>query len=236
MSDTVNSPILASANDFDSRLKRTDEGRWLATRYADEAGRQLLVAIYLLDQQLRRTLQAKEPMLGKIRLQWWRDMLEETAIANRAPRHDLAQELARMMKGRPDLLVPLAGWVDAFDAVLDDHLQSSGHSSSEEHERRHLAVEGALMRLAAHALVRDPPETALAAMEEVAIAALVRKAALADAEARWTLAARRARSVPPRLWPAMLHLALNDGSPAETQPTPFGKRWTVFKTMITRRL
>jgi phytoene synthase len=236
MSDTVNSPILASANDFDSRLKRTDEGRWLATRYADEAGRQRLVAIYLLDQQLRRTLQAKDPMLGKIRLQWWREMLEQTATTNHAPRHDLAQELARVMNGRPDLLLPLAAWVDTLDAVLDDHLHASGHSVSEEHERRHLAVEGALMRLAAHALVRDPPETVLSAMEEVAVAALVRKAALEDAEARWALAVRRARSVPPRLWPAILHLALDDASPTETQPTPLGKRWVVFKTMITRRL
>ncbi len=75
MSDTAIPPTLASAGDFDARLKQADEDRWLATRYAPKAGRELLVAIYLLNRELQRTLQAREPMLGKIRLQWWRETM-----------------------------------------------------------------------------------------------------------------------------------------------------------------
>ena len=45
MSDTANPPALASADDFDARLKRTDEDRWLATRYAPDGKRPLLVAL-----------------------------------------------------------------------------------------------------------------------------------------------------------------------------------------------
>ena len=71
MSDTSNPTNLASvplagAAEFDARLQRTDEDRWLATRYAAPAARELLVAIYLLNQELQRTLHTKEPMLGKI--------------------------------------------------------------------------------------------------------------------------------------------------------------------------
>ena len=79
MSDTANPANLASTEDFDARLKRTDEDRWLATRYAPPAGRQRLVAIYLFNQELQRTLHTKEAMLGKIRLQWWRETLEQVA-------------------------------------------------------------------------------------------------------------------------------------------------------------
>jgi len=39
MSDTANPAKLASANALDARLKRTDEDRWLATRYVDTTGR-----------------------------------------------------------------------------------------------------------------------------------------------------------------------------------------------------
>ena len=148
MSDTANPASLASADDFDARLKRTDEDRWLATRYADEAGRQRLVAIYLMNNELQRALQAREAMLGKIRVQWWRETLEQVGGAGPVRRHDLAEELARVTKGRGDLIAPLMALVDAFDDILDDHLQAGGHQDGGEHEARHLAAEGKLVRLA----------------------------------------------------------------------------------------
>ena len=52
MSDTSNPGNLASAAEFDARLKRTDENRWLATRYAPPEARELLVAVYLLHHEL----------------------------------------------------------------------------------------------------------------------------------------------------------------------------------------
>jgi phytoene/squalene synthetase len=119
MSDTSNKANLASAplagvEEFDDRLKRTDEDRWLATRYAPAEGRERLVAIYLLNQELQRTLHTKEPMLGKIRVQWWRETIEQ--VAGKAPlrRHDLAEELARVTKDRPDLIAPINDLIDRF--------------------------------------------------------------------------------------------------------------------------
>ena len=97
MSDTANPPNLASVDDFDARLKRTDEDRWLATRYAPTDARERLVALYLLNQELQRAMHAKEAMLGKIRLQWWRETLAQLGGAAPVRRHDLAEELARVL-------------------------------------------------------------------------------------------------------------------------------------------
>ena len=46
MSDTANPANLASSEEFDARLKRTDEDRWLATRYAPQAGRERLFQLF----------------------------------------------------------------------------------------------------------------------------------------------------------------------------------------------
>ena len=235
MSDTANPPSLASAEDFDARLKRTDEGRWLATRYATPAARELLVAIYLLNQELQRTLQTKEPMLGKIRLQWWRETLEQVGGAGTLRRHDLAEELARVTAQRRDLMAPMNALVDSFDDILDDHLHAGGHQPSGEHEARHLAVEGRLVRLAGLALMPAAPEVELAAMQRVAEAALAVKAGLEDAVTRWDGAAKRARAVPSVMWPAILHLATRvDGGGKER--SALGKRWRMFEAALVKRL
>ena len=189
MSDTANPPTLASTplagpGEFDDRLKRTDEDRWLATRYADATGRELLVAIYLLNHELQRTLHTKEPMLGKIRVQWWRETLEQVGGAGPVRRHDLAEELARVTKGRGDLIAPLMALVDAFDDILDDHLQAGGHQDGGEHEARHLAAEGKLVRLAGLTLSPGAAEADLLAIERVAEAALAMKAGLDGATER----------------------------------------------------
>ncbi|OYW42990.1 MAG: hypothetical protein B7Z38_03165 [Rhodobacterales bacterium 12-64-8] len=240
MSDTANPPTLASAplagaGEFDDRLKRTDEDRWLATRYADVAGRERLVAIYLLNQELQRTLHTKEPMLGKIRLQWWRETLEQVGGAGPVRRHDLAEELARVTAKRADLVAPMGALVDAFDDILDDHLHAGGHQPGGEHEARHLAVEGRLMRLAGIALMPAAPEPDLDAMAGMGEAALALKAELPEAQARWDAARRQARAVPSVMWPALLHLAARVDAKGR-EPSPFAKRWRMFSAALWRKL
>jgi hypothetical protein len=231
MSDTANPANLASVDDFDARLKRTDEDRWLATRYAPAGGRERLVALYLLNQELQRALHAKEAMLGKIRLQWWRETLEQLGGAAPLRRHDLAEELARVLKGRADLLVPMNALVDAYDDVLDDHLHAGGHQAGGTHETKHLAVEGAMMRLAGLALVQGADEAGLAALAEAGAARVALAAELEGAEPRWAAAkAGLKKKTPAALWPAVLHLA------AAARVTPLGKRWWVFVAALRRKL
>lgn len=230
MSDTANSPSLASTDDFDARLKRTDEDRWLATRYASMESRPLLVAIYLLNHELQRTLTTKEAMLGKIRLQWWRETVEQIGGAGSVRRHDLAEELARLTQNRRDLIAPMNRLVDAFDDILDDHLQSGGHQPGGEHEQRHLAVEGALMRLAGQALDPGAQPAHLDALAQAAEARLALAADLPEASTRWSAAKAAVRAAPSPLWPAILHLA------AAQDTSAFGKRWRLFTAALRRRL
>jgi phytoene/squalene synthetase len=214
MSDTSNKANLASvpladAEEFDARLKRTDEDRWLATRYAPPDGREKLVAIYLLNQELQRTLHTKEPMLGKIRIQWWRETIEQ--VAGKAPlrRHDLAEELARVTKDRADLIAPINDLIDRFDDILDDHLHG-GHTTGGDHEARHLAVEGALARLAGRALDAKATPEQLETLSRCGEARIALAAELPDADTRWTAAQMAARKLPWTLLPAILHVAAAD--------------------------
>lgn len=231
MSDTANPPSLASTEDFDARLKRTDEDRWLATRYAPREGRERLVALYLLNQELQRTLHTSEPMLGKIRLQWWRETIDQIAGPGPVRRHDLAEELARITRTPADLIAPISTLIDRFDDVLDDHLHSGGHQPGSDHEARHLAVEGALMHLAGLALDPAASPQHLAALAAVGEARIAVAADLPDAALRWTTAAKAVRQVPSVLWPALLHLSL----PGEGA-TPLQRRWRMFRASLTRKL
>lgn len=232
MSDTPNpatiaSSSLASPAEFDGRLKRTDENRWLASRYAPQAGRERLVAVALLHQELLRALQAKEAMLAKIRIQWWRETLE--GIPGNVRRHDLSLELARVTGGGGPLLAALHALVDAYDDVVDDHLHDGGHDPGGAHEARHYAAEAAVARAAGVALKETASPAELDALARCGEAELALKAGMADAPARWAKAQEAARSLPAELLPAAAHLAAGEGS-------PLARRWRVFRAVARRRL
>ena len=234
MSDTANPPKLASAAEFDARLKRTDEDRWLALRYAPAADRERVASIYLFNQELQRTLQTSEPMLGKIRLQWWRETMEQVAGAGPVRRHDLAEELARVLNGRPDLHTAAAALIDRYDDILDDHLHAGGHQPGGDHEARHLAVEGAAMKLAGLALDATASAEHLATLAALGEARIALSAELPQGAERWRSARQAAQKLPSALWPAILHLALADlPSP---QASDFARRWRLLKTAFTHRL
>lgn len=233
MSDTANPANLASSEEFDARLKRTDEDRWLATRYAPPSARERLVAIYLLHQELQRALQTKEPMLGKIRLQWWRETLEQVAGKAALRRHDLAEELARVTKGRPDLIASMNGLIDRFDDIIDDHMHG-GHTAGGDHEARHLATEGSLARLAGLALDPAASSEHLDALARAGEAHITSIANIPDAGAKWAAARTAVRKAPAALWPAILHLAIADHD--QRQLSPLAKRWRMFRAALTRRL
>lgn len=232
MSDTSNQVRLASAEEFDARLRRTDEDRWLATRYAPAPQRQYLIAIYLLHQELQRALRVKEPMLGKIRVQWWRETLEHAAGGATVRRHDLAEELARIAAQRPDLLAAFFALLESFDAVLDEHMHT-GHTDSHAHETSHLATERALVRLAAGGLDPDAREEHLEAVADAGASYLGVRAGLAGAEEAWRAARARLHILPACLWPAVLHLA---AGPDNRTLSPLAKRWRIFRAVLSRRI
>ncbi len=221
---------LADAAAFDARLKSADELRWLSSRYAPAAAREGLAAIYLLHVELGRALGAREAMLGKIRLQWWRETLSEVGSGGPVRRHDLAQELERTLAGRTELLAALNDLIDRFDDVLDDHLSQGGHGEDAGHADRHLACGAALVRAAGLTLQAGLDAGAIAALDRCGEALLAMQAQMADADVRYAAAAQAVRALPAALWPAVAHLA------GARSAGPLGRRWRIFWSMLTQRL
>src|SRR5215510_16503441 len=67
-------------------VRQADRDRFLAALFAPEPQRRGLLAVLAFDHELARTRSVtREPMLARIRLQWWRDAVAEAAGSG-APR------------------------------------------------------------------------------------------------------------------------------------------------------
>ncbi len=78
-----------------ANLRRHDRDRYQTCLFAPAKAREHLFALYAFNYEVAKTAEVvSEPMLGEIRLQWWRDSLE--GIYAGAPRrHDVVEPLAR---------------------------------------------------------------------------------------------------------------------------------------------
>ncbi len=100
-------------------VRRGDPDRFLSAMTAPEPGRSRLMALYAFNLELARApFVVSEPMLARIRLQWWREAVEEARVG--APRrHEVAAPLARAFEdsAAPPALVErlIAGWERAAD-------------------------------------------------------------------------------------------------------------------------
>jgi phytoene synthase len=57
-------------------VRRVDEDRWLASRFASAEQRKRLVALYALNYEIARIAESvREPTLADLRYAWWRDAL-----------------------------------------------------------------------------------------------------------------------------------------------------------------
>ena len=159
----------ALANRLAGSVRAADPDRYFSALFAPADKRPLLLALYAFNHEVARIAETvREPMLGAIRLEWWRETVE--GAARGTPRnHDVARGLAALFA---------AGTVDpadfeaiiaarAFDAnaerfadfaALEAHLDATG---------------GALMRLAIRVLDGDA-ELARPAALAYGLAGLVR--------------------------------------------------------------
>lgn len=116
-------------------VRRHDPDRYLTALFAPAARRESLLAIYAFNLEIARIREIiSEPMMGQIRLQWWRDALAEiyagtprrhqvvAPLARAIERHDLTRALfetmldAReqdMQDGPPETLADLTGYAGA---------------------------------------------------------------------------------------------------------------------------
>lgn len=85
---------------------------------ADRAARADLIALYAFDREITRAPQvASNPLVGEIRLAWWREAVEEVFAGGTVRRHPVVEAL-KLMRGRSDL--SREGLLAAIDARHDD--------------------------------------------------------------------------------------------------------------------
>jgi phytoene synthase len=100
-------------------LRRHDHDRYLVTLLAREEAKGPLTALYAFNLELARTSESvSEAMLGRIRLQWWRESLEGIYEA-RARRHAVVQPLAAAILAYDLPRASLEALIDRREADLE---------------------------------------------------------------------------------------------------------------------
>ncbi|WP_419815137.1 squalene/phytoene synthase family protein [Glacieibacterium sp.] len=95
-------------------VRSADRERWLAVQYAPAAVRPALLALHALDLELAKVVDTTtEPMLGEIRLAWWRERLEGLD-KGQVPAQPVLQALATEVLPRGVTGAVLAGFEDAW--------------------------------------------------------------------------------------------------------------------------
>jgi NADH dehydrogenase [ubiquinone] 1 alpha subcomplex assembly factor 6 len=106
MTRTVNSRIAGAEHrgalsPLAALVRRHDRDRFQTTLFAPAAHREALFSLYAFNYEVARVRESvREPMLGQIRLQWWRESIA-TAFAGGAPRaHPVAEAIAETIRAR----------------------------------------------------------------------------------------------------------------------------------------
>ncbi|NNE89599.1 MAG: squalene/phytoene synthase family protein [Silicimonas sp.] len=117
-------------------VAKGDPDRFAAAMAAPVAARKVLFAIYAFNVEVTRAAWvASEPMIGEMRLQWWRDVLDEIAQGGAVRSHEVATPLAQVLDAEAaqalDTLVQARRWdlySEAFaDADhFDDYISKTG--------------------------------------------------------------------------------------------------------------
>lgn len=103
-----------------AELKAQDRDRYMTGLFAPAAARDRLFALYAFNLELARVAEVvSEPMIGEIRLQWWREALD--GIFHGHPRrHDVTEALAAAIHETPISQEALVAVIDARSADLEE--------------------------------------------------------------------------------------------------------------------
>lgn len=131
-------------------VRRVDEDRWLASRFAPAQVRARLTALYAVNYEIARAAETvSTPALGDIRLAWWREALH--AIHDSPASHPA---LAAYAAACPDLANVRQVWGAIIDARALD-VETAPFTSFDALADYVDATAGALMRIAVRAAGSD---------------------------------------------------------------------------------
>ena len=219
--------IDANPKELDSRVKELDEDRWLASRYAPVDQREKLIALYALFLELERAIGASEPLLGRIRIQWWREVVDQIYSDEPVREHDLALVLESVLVDRSDVRPTLDAMLDAFDDVVD---------KTENPDFPPRLETGAKLALAASLLI-DPEAAAHSeVIEDCGRAYVSSHTSSACASARLDIAAAAFKSIPHHLAPAISYVSIGHMYAQNKPVNALSRRWKIFRAILTGRV
>jgi len=130
--------------------------RFLAARLAPRAARRDLIALAaFMGEMARIVATAREPLVGEMRLQWWRDVLS-AARSDEATGNPIADALRETIAGRALPAEPFLTLLDARSRVLEPGSVAQGAALDQYLDE----TEGAAFRLAARILGAPTGEAA----------------------------------------------------------------------------
>ena len=142
----------ALANRLAVSVRAADPDRYFSALFAPATARPFLFALYAFNHEVARVAETvREPMLGAIRLEWWRETVESAHRGS--PRsHDVARGLAALFQAVPLALADFEALIAAraFEANAETFADLAALENYVD------ATGGGVMRLAAKILGGDP--------------------------------------------------------------------------------
>jgi phytoene synthase len=118
-------PDTAPLSELAVLARRNDPDRFLCALFAPPEARETLFLLTVFNHELARARAVtSNTMTGLIRLQWWRDVVEEAAAGGTPRRHEVARPLAESIRAgqlRPEELLAL---IDAREAEVEEEMPS----------------------------------------------------------------------------------------------------------------
>jgi phytoene/squalene synthetase len=128
-------------------VRRADPARFQAAMAAPVAARRVLFPVYAFNVEgARAPWVTSEPMIAEMRLQWWRDALEEIGAGGAVRRHEVVTPLARVLDADGAGLL-----IDLIEARRWD-IERAPFEDEADFTRYIEATSGNLIRAAARAL------------------------------------------------------------------------------------
>lgn len=102
-------------------VRRYDPDRFLTTLFAPAASRAGLLTLYAFNYEVAKTRErVTEPMLGRIRLQWWREAIDAIYAGGPVAAHEIVTPLAELIRARNLTRDHFDRLIDAREADLAD--------------------------------------------------------------------------------------------------------------------
>jgi phytoene synthase len=231
-----------SSDSLDSIVRRGDPDRWLASRFiADPEARADVIALYALNLELARVADAvSEPLMGEIRLTWWREAIDELFAGRPPRRHPVVEALAQAVVRRHLAAEPFAAMIEARLADLD----GEAFADLDAIEAYLDATAGALMSLAVASVGGGQAAATGPAARAWGLAGLARLRRLPDSVEGQVLrrrvdehlAAARAAAAPVAAFPALAYACLARSYAAARTPSELEKRLRLTWAVATGRV